>query len=117
MFKQTGAAIMLSHVVAETLDADHPASQSKAVIDGLLRGAWGFEGLAITDDLNMSAVYYHALCGGLVASLNAGVDLLLVSYDGRQYYRMMACLLSAHSNGTLDHAMLEASARRLATMQ
>jgi beta-N-acetylhexosaminidase len=45
--------------------------------------------------------------------LNAGIDLLLVSYDGRQYYPMMDCLLAAAARGDLDSALLEASARRL----
>jgi beta-N-acetylhexosaminidase len=83
------------------------------VVEGLLRGKWGFEGLIVTDDLNMGSVYRHDLCAGVVASLNAGVDLLLVSYDGRQYYPMMACVLAADAKGDIDQAAMQRSARRL----
>ena len=110
---QAKSALMVGHVVVDALDPERPASQSKPVIDGLLRGKWGFDGLVVTDDLNMGAVFHHDLCSGVVASLNAGVDLLLVSYDGRQYYPMMACLLAADTKGEIDQTAMQRSARRL----
>lgn len=107
------AALMVGHVVVDALDAEHPASQSSAVVKGLIRRSWGFGGLIVTDDLNMDPIFRHNVCAGVAASLNAGIDLLLVSYDGRQYYPMMDCLLAAAARGDLDPALLEASARRL----
>lgn len=107
------AALMVGHVVVDALDAEHPASQSSAVVDGLIRRGWGYDGLIVTDDLNMNPVFRHDICGGVVASLNAGVDLLLVSYDGRQYYPMMDCLLAAQAKGRINAAVLDRSARRL----
>lgn len=110
---RTNAAVMAGHVIVDGVDPDWPASQSKALIDGVLRKGWRFEGLVVTDDLNMGAVFHRDLCAGVAASLNAGVDLLLVSYDGRQYYRIMQCVLAAHAQGKLDGAMLTKSAERL----
>ncbi|TDX59575.1 hypothetical protein EDE12_1311, partial [Methylosinus sp. sav-2] len=52
---------------------------------------------------------------GVVASLNAGVDLLLVSYDGRQYYPLMECVLTAAAKGQIDRQMLVVSDARLRT--
>jgi len=46
-------------------------------------------------------------------SLNAGLDLLLISYDGRQYYPLMDCLLEAQKRGGIDTLTLARSARRL----
>ena len=37
---------------------------------------------------------------------NAGMDLLLIAFDGRQYYRAMRCALDAREQGRLDSAML-----------
>ncbi len=112
--RQAPAALMVGHVVVEALDPANPASQSKPVVEGLLRKTWGFDGLVVTDDLNMGPVFHHDICSGVVASLNAGVDLLLVSYDGRQYYPMMACVLAAGARGAIDAGALERSAGRLA---
>lgn len=110
---QTPALVMASHATVDVIDPLHPASQSKAAISGLLRSKWGFEGLVVTDDLDMGAVYRHDICSGVVASLNAGVDLLLVSYDGRQYYPLMECVLAGDANGRIDRQMLAVSDARL----
>ncbi|WP_456740750.1 MULTISPECIES: hypothetical protein [unclassified Bradyrhizobium] len=44
---------------------------------------------------------------------NAGVDLLLVAYDGAQFYRIFGCALDGSRQGKLDAEMLRASAARL----
>ena len=51
--------------------------------------------------------------GGAVAALNAGVDLILVSYDPDQYFYVMYALLAAERAGLLNPAMLERSQSRL----
>ena len=110
---QSDPLLMVGHVVVGSIDAAHPASQSKAAIDGLLRRQWGFDGVIVTDDLVMTSVFKHGICAGVADSLNAGVDLLLVAYDGRQFYRLMACVLAAEARQEIDPAMLAASERRL----
>ena len=50
----------------------------------------------------------------VVEAINAGVDLLLVAYDGAQFYRVFACALEGSRKGMLDAAMLRASEARLA---
>lgn len=49
-------ALMVGHVMVDALDANRPASQSKAVMDGLIRKAWGFDGLIVPDDYLMKRV-------------------------------------------------------------
>ncbi len=67
---------MTSHIVFDAIDADHPATQSPAIIKDVIRGQIGFNGLLLTDDLNM-----EALSGSLperaTAALEAGVDIVL----------------------------------------
>jgi beta-N-acetylhexosaminidase len=113
VLETSDAFLMLGHVTLKAIDADNPASHSKRVVQGLIRDAWNYRGIVITDDLDMGAIYHHGFCNAVVQSLNAGVDLLLIAYDGQQYYRAMACALDALHRGTIDRAMLEDSDRRL----
>jgi beta-N-acetylhexosaminidase len=109
----SNAYLMVGHVAVTAIDAERPASHSKRVIDDLIRSKWGFRGIIVTDDLDMGAIYQHDVCTAVVEALNAGVDLLLVGYDGIQYYRLFNCALMATSRGQLDQAMLRRSAGRL----
>ena len=67
----------------------------------------------MTDDLVMGAIYHHDICTAVVEALNAGVDLLLVAYDGAQFYRIFGCALDGARLGQLDAAALRASKARL----
>ncbi len=108
------AAIMLGHVTLTALDADHAASHSPAIVDGLLRQTWGYDGLLITDDLNMGAVYRRGIGRVAGEALAAGVDLVLVSYDPRQLYRALAGAAEALAEHRIAPARLAESDRRLA---
>lgn len=72
----TEAMLMTAHVIYEDIDQDRAATVSPAVIEGVLRRECGFDGMIMTDDLNM-----EALSGTLEergrASLAAGCDMLL----------------------------------------
>jgi beta-N-acetylhexosaminidase len=110
---RSNAVLMVGHVAVTAIDSARPASHAKGVIDGLIRKKWGFQGLIVTDDLVMGAISQHGVCTAVVEALNAGVDLLLVAYDGMQYYRMFDCALGAFARGGLDGTMLRDSDTRL----
>jgi beta-N-acetylhexosaminidase len=107
------AALMVGHVALTTVDPDRPASHSKAVLDQLIRRQWNYQGVIITDDLVMGAIYGGDVCKAVVEALNGGADLLLVAYDGTQFYRVFGCARRALERGELDLAMLGASEARL----
>ena len=107
------AYLMVGHVAVTAIDSTRPASHAKGVINDLVRDKWGFQGIIVTDDLVMGAIYQHGVCTAVVEALNAGVDLLLVAYDGTQYYRMFDCALAAFARGGLDSTMLQKSDARL----
>ena len=110
----TQAFLMLGHVRLRQVDAQHLVCTSPAVIQEILRHQWHFNGILITDDLDMGAVRQSGGIGRTaVQALNAGVDLLLISYDGRQYYPAMAAVLDALEQGDLDLGRLAQSRRRL----
>jgi beta-N-acetylhexosaminidase len=69
------------------------------VINGIIRGKWGFEGTVITDDLTMPPVYHGGFCTAVTEALDAGVDLLLISFDGQQIYRALACAMEVKRHG------------------
>jgi beta-N-acetylhexosaminidase len=72
-------SIMTAHVVFDALDRDVPATLSKRVITGLLREELGYDGVIVSDDLEMKAVFdrWGAAESG-VRAIEAGCDLLLV---------------------------------------
>ena len=107
------ADLMIGHVNLTKVDPDRPASHSKAVIDGIIRKKWNFQGVIITDDLVMGAVYGRNICSAVVEALNAGVDLLLVAFDSDQFYRIFTCASDAAVAGKLDQDMLMQSDARL----
>jgi beta-N-acetylhexosaminidase len=110
------AFTMLGHVRLKAVDDDLPASVSTAVVAGVIRGAWNYDGVLITDNFTMGAMYRNN-CGideGSILALNAGVDLILISYDVDQYYRVMHALLKADRQGRLDQEALLKSEQRLA---
>jgi beta-N-acetylhexosaminidase len=110
---QSNAWLMVGHVAVTAVDSTRAASHSRAVINDLIRGQWGFQGIIVTDDLVMGAIYQHGICSATVEALNAGADLLLVAYDGLQYYRVFDCALAASSRGELDRLSLQESDVRL----
>jgi beta-N-acetylhexosaminidase len=111
----TPAFTMLGHARLVAVDGQHPASFSAAVVSGLLRGEWKHDGVLITDDFCMGAVYgsRDGIAGASSAALNAGVDLILVSWDPDQYYAIMAALLAADRDGRLRRDTIERSDQRL----
>lgn len=73
-------AAMTAHIVFEAWDADRPATCSPFVIDEIIRKRIGFQGMLMSDDLDMHALQY-AMNGGLKeraeAALGAGCDVVL----------------------------------------
>ncbi|MEM8603588.1 MAG: glycoside hydrolase family 3 N-terminal domain-containing protein, partial [Cyanobacteria bacterium P01_H01_bin.121] len=76
---------------------------------------WQYKGLLITDDFSMGAVFntHDSVTGATIKALNAGVDLILVSYDADLYYPVMAALMQAEQDNRLSSEQLAASRDRL----
>jgi beta-N-acetylhexosaminidase len=110
---RSSAYLMVGHVAVTAIDSNRAASHSRRVVNDLIRKKWGYQGIIITDDLVMGPIYEHGVCIAVVEALNAGVDLLLVAYDGLQFYRMYDCALSASAADRLDETMLQNSLARL----
>ena len=104
--------IMAGHIsLPEVTDSERPASLSRRVITELLREEMGFDGLVITDALNMGAIADNYTSGeAAVMALEAGVDLLLMPSSFSAAYD---AVLEAVSDGTLPEERIDASLRRI----
>ena len=109
----SNAHLMIGHMTLTAVDPDRAASHSRLVVDGIIRKKWHYQGVVMTDDLVMGAIYQHNVCTAVVEALNAGVDLLLVAFDGAQFYRIFTCASDAFARGKLDAATLRDSEARL----
>ena len=70
--------VMLGHLFHTGLDAKYPATLSRAVVADLLRGRMGWQGVVISDDMQMKAITDHyGMEQAVLLAVNAGVDILL----------------------------------------
>ena len=106
--------IMLGHARLDALDPFRPAFASPAVV-AKLRGDLAHDGVLVTDDFSMGAIRQSHLrvAGAAVEAVNAGIDLILVSYDTDQVYIVLDALLNADAEGRLDAEKLRLSDERL----
>jgi beta-N-acetylhexosaminidase len=106
--------VMASHATYPAIDDAHIASQSPAVIGGLLRDELGFDGVVMTDSLEAAAV--RAVSGveeAAVASARAGVDVILTTGRG-SYIRVYRALLArARADPDFRRRVHESAARVL----
>ena len=103
-------AVMTGHLVLPALDAERPATLSKALLTDLLRHDLGFNGLVVTDALVMEAISGHyGPAEAAVLALEAGADLVLMPADAQAAIHAIAAAVEA---GRLSLGQLEASAER-----
>jgi len=77
------AGIMLSHILYTGIDGEWPASLSVKIAKELLRDRMGYDGIVLTDDLDMGAVKNHFDIRTSVRQiLSAGIDMTLICHAG-----------------------------------
>ncbi|MBA2259073.1 MAG: beta-N-acetylhexosaminidase [Acidobacteria bacterium] len=76
------AAIMTAHILIPALDRERPATLSPQVVDHLLKRQLGYDGLVLSDDLEMTAISgRYGMPEATVAAINAGCDAVLMCGD------------------------------------
>lgn len=115
VMKNTQAFTMIGHAKLMAVDPENAASFSQKVVTEIIRKNWQHDGILITDDFGMEAVYgsKDGLANASVKSINAGVDLILLSYDKDLYYDAMYALMTAVKEGKLDTQVLGKSGERI----
>ena len=104
--------IMVGHVIATSIDTEVvPCSLSKVMITDVLRGELGFDGVIITDALNMGAITEEYTSEeAAVLAIQAGADMLLMPDDFVAAYNG---LLAAVQEGTISEERIDESLRRI----
>ena len=117
---EAGARVAMSAHVAlpdVTGSGSVPATLSSAAMTDLLRGQLGFDGVSITDALDMAGVGLRDGVPDVVAAIRAGVDLLLTAADPVARRTIEEGLVAAARRGLFDAAEMAATERRLATLR
>ena len=106
--------VMVGHITMSAIDPDVPASLSHDVVTGLLRGQLGWDGVVITDGLEMGALGRWS-CGEIcVMALEAGVDILLGPSD---VAAAVQAVTEAVGSGRISQARLDESVLRVLTLK
>lgn len=111
-------AVMTAHVFNGRLDERFPATLSTAIIQDLLRSKLGFDGVVISDDLQMAAIADHfGFETAIEQALKSGVDILLfgnnLQYDPQVVRRAVTVIKQLLTNGRLSPERIDQSYRRI----
>lgn len=104
--------VMVSHITASVVDEEAlPSSLSKVIITDILRNELGFQGIIITDALDMGAITeYYTSEQAAVMAIEAGADMLLIPEDFNAAYE---AVLAAVQDGTISEERINESLDRI----
>lgn len=111
------SGIMTSHAIYPAMELGTPATLSKKILIELLRKKLGFQGLTITDDLEMGAIKKKwGVAEGAVASFEAGADILLICEDQSEILESIESLRGKIIRGEISvHRLRESLGRIMKT--
>ena len=114
--------VMTAHVLHRKLDPEWPATMSHRVVTGLLREKLGFEGVVISDDLQMKAISEnYPFTTVLEKTINAGVDLLCFgnnnSFDANIVRTAIDTIAGLVSNGRIAMSRVDESFDRITRLK
>ncbi|MBE0691219.1 MAG: glycoside hydrolase family 3 protein [Anaerolineae bacterium] len=112
------AAVMVAHIHYPALQPEStlPASLDPAVVTDLLRGEMGFDGIVMTDALDMNAIDLEFdFREAAVRAVEAGVDLIALgpSFGPRTQIGAMQAVIDAVRSGRIDEAQIDAAVTRI----
>jgi beta-N-acetylhexosaminidase len=108
-------AIMTAHVVFPAFEPGGlPATLSQKILTGLLRNQLGFEGVIVTDCLEMNAIAETiGVARGAVEAIKAGSDFILVSHSLVRQTAALEAVMEAVMTGEIPESRIDESARRI----
>lgn len=111
-------AVMTAHVFNARLDEAYPATLSQRIIGGILRKELGFDGVVISDDMQMGAIVDHyGLQTAIHRAIEAGVDILVfgnnLEYDEHIAAKATAIIRDLVRSGKLEETRIDESYRRI----
>lgn len=115
-------SIMSAHVFNANLDPDRPATLSKAVLGGMLRKRFGFDGVILSDDMEMKAISGHyGLETAIQYAIEAGIDMLCfgnnMNFTVNIGEKASNIIFDLVSSGKILESRIDESYRRVMTLK
>jgi len=115
--------VMTSHVINRNFDPDYPVTLSGYYIKNILRKDLGYDGVVVSDDMQMGAITEHfSFAEAIIRAINAGCDLLIISnngstYDERAPYKAVDIIKDALQSGKISEAQIIRSLERIQALK
>ncbi|MCC2265433.1 glycoside hydrolase family 3 protein [Streptomyces sp. CT1-17] len=113
-------AVMSAHILVPALDPDRPATLSRRILTELLRGELGYDGLIVTDGIEMRAIAgTYGIARGTALAIAAGADAICVGgglSDEDTVRRLSDALVEAVRSGELPEERLADAAERVRSL-
>lgn len=111
-------AVMTAHIFNSRLDAELPATLSRLIISGILRDRFQYDGLILTDDLQMNAIRkFYTFEEAVRLALDAGVDIFSISnnsvFERNAPIRFVETVKRLVTSGTVSPERIDISYRRI----
>lgn len=110
-------AIMTAHIVYPQIDDQHPATMSKKILTGILRDEWNYDGVVITDGMDMHAIAnYYGVGAAAVKALVAGADMVMALGTTATQIETLDAIIQAILTGEIAASEIEQKLRRIAAL-
>ena len=112
--KEGCKAIMVSHILLDKIDKQNPSSMSETVVTDILREQLGFDGVVITDDMEMGAITENfTVEDACVQSIIAGCDIVLIGSGNESIYNTIQAIKDSILNGKITEERINESVVRI----
>ena len=109
---------MVGHILLKQIDSANPSSLSKKIITEILRNKYGFNGVVITDDMQMGALTKNfGISEAAVKAIAAGNDILIYSGEPEQQAQAYNAILDAVKDGDISEERINESVLRILTFK
>jgi len=116
--------VMTAHIMNQNIDENYPATLSPLFVQNILREELGFNGVIVSDDMNMGAIVDHyGFEEGLIMAINAGCDLLILSNNGLEEYdeliphKAVDAIFNAVKEGLISEEQINQSYNRIQSLK
>ncbi len=111
-------AVMTAHVMYPALDDTMPATFSRKILKNLLRGELGFQGITISDDLEMKAIDNHYKIETLAGlGVEAGLDMFMICHNAEKVAVLHDTLVRGLEKGKISAGSVELSLERIGLLK
>lgn len=111
-------AVMVSHVSFPNLEKELPATLSPNIVQGLLRKELGFEGVIVSDCMEMLAIEnQYSSEESAILAIKAGVDLILFSHTYEKQRKAIDAVIQAVKDGVVSEKRIDESVTRILALK